>query len=407
MPSIISTGSNTARSYGYLAGGAFVYNFKGFSSTGISLPADGVATVSGSRGGGLTYSSGAQVFFGVGQSSSSAVNQYNTIGPPANGQNWTGGRGAANVGFGYVGSGQYLSSYSNTLNQILTFGTINNSISGTVGTPQFWYSTTNPGWGGTGWGNGTPLSATHYPLCMDWSPALGLWACLVYNGSSAASGIITSTNGSTWSTSQAELWSSSYQLQNCSLKWISGLGSFVIYSPRTSDNHLLYITSTNGTSWSTPTAVSGTNATSVNVGVPFAYSPTLNTIVMMSSYQSAYATGGAGSLGGSGLTAVGGTPSSTYFFDVIWNSVANIFIAGGYLYSSGSGASSVYYPCYSTSTNGITWTTPTAIQTSTQLNWSFGYGLGSLAYSTDTGITCMLVNTVSGSANYPVIYYSI
>jgi len=61
------------------------------------------------------------------------------------------------------------------------------------------------GWGGTGWGNGTV--GTWSPNGLDWSPALGLWAC---TGSSSGNyGVITSTNGTTWSTSLSTTWGSS------------------------------------------------------------------------------------------------------------------------------------------------------------------------------------------------------
>jgi len=403
MPTLLTRGAGTAFNFGLTLGsGAVSYVFKGFSSTAVSLPGDGIAG-SGFHGGALTYSSGAQIFFGVAESSSSAVNQYNTIGPPANGQNWTGGRGVANVGFGYVGSGQYMSAYSNTLNQLLTFGSIDNSISGTVGTGQFWYSTTNPGWGGTGWGNGTV--GTWSPNGLDWSPALGLWACTGGSGSGNY-GVITSTNGTTWSTSLSTTWGSSNGQIVPLVKWCSGFGTsgiFLSYGMRNAiDNRLLYMTSTNGTSWSSPTLVSaGVAPTVVNLGVPFAYSPKLNRVVIMSDYRSAYTSSG-GSLDAP-FASVGGAPSTSMFCDVIWNSVANIFITIGYAYGGSTG---VYYPCYSTSTDGITWATPTTIQTSTQMNYQIGYALGSLAYSTDTGITCALMYTGTSSKN-PVVYYSI
>ena len=166
----------------------------------------------------------------------------------------------------------------------------------------------------------------------------------------------TSTNGSTWSTPSSM--GSGANMATMKSVAVNSSGLFVAVGYNIGYNALcyypLYATSTNGSTWSTPAYMNGsTNAVVMNsvavnssgLFVAVGYDAKCNT-------GPRYATSSDGSTWTT-PAAMGSGANKAYMKSVAVNS-SGLFVAVGYDYNNNT-------PLYATSSNGSTWTTPAAM----------------------------------------------
>ena len=175
-----------------------------------------------------------------------------------------------------------------------------------------------------------------------------------------------STNGSTWTTPAVMNGSNTaVSMTAIAVNNTSGLFVAVGYTAGAS-GYPVYATSTNGSTWTTPAAMNGYNGYCAINSVTRRQSDGLFVAIgWNSSGTPLYAT----STNGSTWTTpavVGATTTYGNLLTAVTVSSSGNFVAVGRYYNSGS-----YYPIYSTSTNGTTWTTPAQMVSGTGFQYAY------------------------------------
>jgi hypothetical protein len=341
MPTIISAGSNTARSYGYLSVGGLSFNFTPMALMG------GTSTYFNSLGGTtgafpfsntLVANGNRFVTAGISSSSYNILNTANST----NGVTWT---SLSNLPVS--GSSSYLSipfiatnpNNNTTANYIIT-GLINQ-----YGYGSYYYSSDDVTWVGP---NNYPTGQTTILTNVIYGTQ---WVAVAYNY--ASNYVYTS-----YSTSGGTSWSSWTLLSGSppilyfnaigGLIYTSGLGYYMFATAQSGES--VFSTSTNGVSWSAisyPTTYINPPSTFPIVGVASSGRGSTDTVMLISNSQWCF-------MNASGVfSTLGSLPTGTWT-SVMYSNSNKCWLIFGY--------DSNQYPIYSYSTNnGTTWSAAASV----------------------------------------------
>jgi hypothetical protein len=343
MPTIITRGGASANGFGF--GGLVVPSLQPFN--GFNTPALYNNTSAGASQKTVIWNSTLNNFVSAGYSGTASIPQF-AVSSTNTGSAWP---TPISVGSVSINSGQ-LAVNSSGLMVLATYDYNSN------------YPLYFVGSNGTSWSSNyisTTILTTTTAATVNSSGtffAFGTKIASPYTGQ-----FFTSSNGSTWSgpttmgTATAFYPISAVTAPN---------GNMCVVGSNTNAFPTFSVSTNNGATWTTPATIGSTATNITYAGLAVNSS---NQMVWVSSYQSS---GGTlawysySSNGGVSWTAPATFSSTKYLMtSVVWDAVSSLWVATGQYY-----AATPYYPVYSTSSNGTTWTAPAAMNgaTGTQYN---------------------------------------
>lgn len=187
-------------------------------------------------------------------------------------------------------------------------------------------------------------------------------------------------------------------------------GSFLALGSLITSGYGAYATSTDGTSWSSPAAMSASTTQFYPTGIAQNSSGLFVTVGRSAGDNRAYTAYSSNGTSWSAPALFNGYATTANMTSVVYNRITNKFVAVGYDWTN-------YYPLFSTSSDGINWSTPSLISGSTAAsltsvkinsngvyvavgsNSSAGSGTNSLYTYSNDGTTWAAPQTFSSSGN--------